>query len=159
MPAWIRRLPRRLALGAAMLLVALLVLRIWDSQRGPPLSPWHLVVPEELSAKALDAADWPGYLAAEDAAFATVRHKVTEALEPQDGLYTLITRGGEGDAFEVVGTVAAVHPSDDHDAGTRHPRHAAAKSPDPRRFPAHATNGFRCEYAARHRETANRRGS
>lgn len=84
MPAWIRRLPRRLALGAAMLMVALLVLRIWDSQRGPPLSPWHLVVPEELGAKALDAADWPGYLAAEEAAFATVRHKVTEVLEPQD---------------------------------------------------------------------------
>ena len=84
MPAWIRRLARRLALGAAMLVVALLVLRIWDSQRGPPLSPWHLVVPEELGAKALDAADWPGYLAAEDAAFATVRRKVTEALEPQD---------------------------------------------------------------------------
>ncbi|WP_431267596.1 alpha/beta hydrolase [Dankookia sp. P2] len=84
MPVWIRRLPRRLALGAAMLVVALLALRIWDSQRGPPLAPWHLVVPEELRAAALDAADWPAYLASEAAAFATVRQKVTEALAPED---------------------------------------------------------------------------
>jgi alpha-beta hydrolase superfamily lysophospholipase len=84
MPAWIHRLPKRIALGAIGLILAFLALRAWDSQRGPPLRPWHLVVPEELRAEALDAADWPRYLAAEEAAFATVRTKVTEALEPED---------------------------------------------------------------------------
>lgn len=84
MPAWIRRLPGRLALGVAMLLLLLFALRAWDSQRGPPLRPWHLVVPEEMDAAALDAADWPRYLAVEQAAFATVRARVTEALEPED---------------------------------------------------------------------------
>ena len=84
MPAWIRRLPGRLAVGVAVVVAALLGLRIWDSQRGPPLAPWHLLVPEELRAEALDATDWPGYIAAEAAAFATVRSKVTDALEPPD---------------------------------------------------------------------------
>jgi alpha-beta hydrolase superfamily lysophospholipase len=84
MPSWVRRLPKRIALGAAMLVVALLALRIWDTQRGPPLRPWHLVVPEEMHAEAIDAADWSRYLAVEEAAFATVRTKVTEALEPED---------------------------------------------------------------------------
>ena len=84
LPPWVRRLPRRMALLAATLLVALLALRIWDSQRGPPLRPWHLVVPEELRAEEIDTTDWAGYLAAKAAAFATVRAEVTEALEPED---------------------------------------------------------------------------
>jgi len=84
MPAWVFRLPVRIALGAAILLIALLALRAWDTGRGPPLRSWHLVVPEELRMEAIDAADWPRYLAAEEAAFATVRTQVTEALEPED---------------------------------------------------------------------------
>jgi fructuronate reductase len=35
---------------------------------------------------------------------------------PQNGLYTLITRSINGDAFELVGTVSAVHAAADHDA-------------------------------------------
>ncbi len=81
-------LARRWLLRAAGTLGALLVLglgvRAWDVQRGPPLGPWHIVVPPEISAEALDAADWPRWLAAEAEAIATVRQEVTEALEPQD---------------------------------------------------------------------------
>ncbi|MCB4824789.1 alpha/beta hydrolase [Roseicella aerolata] len=84
LPSFLRRLPRRIALLAAALALVLLALRVWDTQRGPPLRPWHLVVPEELRAEAIDAADWPAYLAAEEAAFATVRAEVTGALEPED---------------------------------------------------------------------------
>ncbi|MDO9503040.1 carboxylesterase [Falsiroseomonas sp.] len=84
MPWWVRRLPRRILLLTATLLVVLLALRIWDIRHGPPLAPWHLVVPEELRAEQIDAADWGRYLAAEAAAFATVRTEVTAALEPQD---------------------------------------------------------------------------
>lgn len=83
MPRWLRRLPRRIALVGAALAVALLALRIWDVQRGPPLEPWHLVVPQELRADEIDRTDWAGYLAAEAAAFATVRAEVTEALAPE----------------------------------------------------------------------------
>jgi len=41
----------------------LLSVRVYDSQRGPPLAPWHTHVPQELSAAELDASDWNGYLA------------------------------------------------------------------------------------------------
>ena len=38
------------------------------------------------------------------------------ALNPQNGLYTLITRSIDGDSFELVGTVSAVHATAEHDA-------------------------------------------
>jgi alpha-beta hydrolase superfamily lysophospholipase len=84
MPQWVWRLLRRVALIAVTLLVILLILRVWDVQRGPPLAAWHLVVPEELRAGEMDATNWAGYLAAEAAAFATVRAEVTSALQPED---------------------------------------------------------------------------
>jgi fructuronate reductase len=48
------------------------------------------------------------------AAFTGRRPDTAEALAPQDGLYTLITRSAEGDSFDVMGAVAAVHPASDH---------------------------------------------
>ncbi|WP_279387780.1 alpha/beta hydrolase [Roseicella frigidaeris] len=83
-PGWARRWPARLALLLGGLALLLLTLRIWDSERGPPLRPWHLVVPEELRAAELAAADWPTYLAREAAVLETVQRQVTEALEPED---------------------------------------------------------------------------
>lgn len=76
--AW--RLLRRAVLFVAALLVLLLGLRAWESERGPPLAPWHVVVPEEMGPAALAAADWEGWLAAERAAFETVRREVTARL-------------------------------------------------------------------------------
>lgn len=57
-----------------------------------------------------DAADWG------IAAFTGRRADVADALSPQDGLYTLIVRSAEGDAFELIGSLAAVHASTEHDA-------------------------------------------
>jgi alpha-beta hydrolase superfamily lysophospholipase len=78
------RLLRRGAIGVLLLVVLLLTLRIWDTQRGPPLRPWHQHVPQELSAAELDAADWPRFLAAERAAFDGVAREVSAHLEPED---------------------------------------------------------------------------
>jgi fructuronate reductase len=50
------------------------------------------------------------------AAFTGRRPDTAEALAPQDGLYTLITRSAEGDNFDVMGPIAAVHPATDHQA-------------------------------------------
>lgn len=50
------------------------------------------------------------------AAFTGRRPDAAEALAPQDGLYTLITKGPEGDSTEVIGSVVAVHRADEHDA-------------------------------------------
>jgi fructuronate reductase len=60
------------------------------------------------TAHSPDASDWG------IAAFTGRRPDTAEALAPQDGLYTLITRSGEGDSFELVGSLSAVHPSTDH---------------------------------------------
>ncbi len=84
------RFTRRWLARAAYVLCAILLLvvvvRIWDVGRGPPLGPWHTVVPEEMSVEAMDRADWRAWLAAEAEAMATVRREVTEALEPQERL-------------------------------------------------------------------------
>ena len=50
------------------------------------------------------------------AAFTGRRDGAAEALRPQEGLYTLITRHEEGDRFEVVGSLTAVHPAREHTA-------------------------------------------
>ncbi|MGI8459529.1 MAG: mannitol dehydrogenase family protein, partial [Propionibacteriaceae bacterium] len=60
------------------------------------------------TAHSPNASDWG------IAAFTGRRPDTAEALSPQDGLYTLITRGGQGDSFELVGSLSAVHPSTDH---------------------------------------------
>jgi fructuronate reductase len=50
------------------------------------------------------------------AAFTGRRPDTADSLAPQDGLYTLITRSAEGDAFDVLGPIAAVHPATEHPA-------------------------------------------
>ena len=50
------------------------------------------------------------------AAFTGRRPDIADALAPQDGLYTLITRSGDGDAFEAVTSLSAVHPASDQQA-------------------------------------------
>jgi fructuronate reductase len=62
------------------------------------------------TAHAPDADQWG------IAGFTGRRPDQADALAPQDGLYTLITRGAEGDSFELIGTLSAVHPATDHDA-------------------------------------------
>src|SRR4029434_10112252 len=62
------------------------------------------------TANASDGSGW------RFAASAARRPDTAEALAPQDGLYTLITRSAEGDTFEVMGPIAAVHPAAEHQA-------------------------------------------
>jgi fructuronate reductase len=64
--------------------------------------------------RAPDAAEWG------IAAFTGRSPAVSEALRQQDGLYTLITRGADGDRFDVVASVSAVHRSDEHAAWLRY---------------------------------------
>ena len=50
------------------------------------------------------------------AAFTGRRPDMARALAPQDGLFTLITRDSDGDTFEVVRSIVAVHAADEHEA-------------------------------------------
>jgi alpha-beta hydrolase superfamily lysophospholipase len=70
---------RRGLLGGGLLLLALLAWRIWDSERGPPLEPWHSHVPrQELLGSALARADWTTWLAAEARLFAELEETVMQ---------------------------------------------------------------------------------
>lgn len=50
------------------------------------------------------------------AGFTGRRPDTADALRPQDGLYTLITRSATGDSLELVPSVVAVHAADEHQA-------------------------------------------
>ena len=65
----------------AAIALTVLGIRAWDSQRGPALELWHTYIPRELTAKEIATADWAAYLAAETAAFESVRANVTERLD------------------------------------------------------------------------------
>lgn len=47
------------------------------------------------------------------AAFTGRRPTMAELLAPQDGLYTLVTRGAEADRFEVISSLSRIHPASD----------------------------------------------
>jgi len=65
-------------------LVTFLGIRIYDTQRGDPLEPWHEFIPQELSAKTMETARFADYRAAEEVLFRDVRHNVTERLPMGD---------------------------------------------------------------------------
>lgn len=75
------KIVKRAIQAVALVVATLLVVRIYDSQRGPGLEPWHTHVPHELSVAEIDEADWPAYLKAEEAVFKTVKSEVVDKLE------------------------------------------------------------------------------
>jgi alpha-beta hydrolase superfamily lysophospholipase len=84
MTAGLFRWAKRGLVGLAIALATVMVVRIYDVERGPPLEPWHVHVPQELALDAIDGTDWAGYLAAEDRILDRVRRDVTQRLEPED---------------------------------------------------------------------------
>jgi alpha-beta hydrolase superfamily lysophospholipase len=74
---------KRVALVLGIFLLAVLVLRVWDTRGGPALQPWHTFVPEELSPAEMDDTDWAGYLAHEEAMVAEVRDYLRREMPPE----------------------------------------------------------------------------
>jgi fructuronate reductase len=60
--------------------------------------------------RASDAGDWG------IAAFSGRRSELADALNAQEGLYTLVTRAADGDRFDLLGSVSRAHPGADHEA-------------------------------------------
>ena len=79
----VRTLSRILGL-ATLLVIAFLGFRAYKSQQGPPLEPWHLYAPTELTVEELEAADWQKYLRAEEEIFNSVRVNVSSKLPIED---------------------------------------------------------------------------
>ncbi|TCR66309.1 alpha/beta hydrolase [Bosea sp. BK604] len=84
MRGFLGKLVRRGAAVLVIIALSLIGFRIYDTQRGAPLEPWHTFVPHELSLAELDRDSWSDYLKAEDAAFASVRAEVTQKLAPDE---------------------------------------------------------------------------
>lgn len=82
----IRKRMKRLAILVAVAAVTLFTVRVYDTQRGPALEPWHTEAPPELEAAALDHTDWAGYLKAEQRAFDDVYRNVTQKLDSSERL-------------------------------------------------------------------------
>ena len=88
-----------------------------DGRPAPPVALVHLGLGNFFrahqawyTAMAPDAADWG------IAAFTGRSPTLSDALSPQDGLYTLVTRAADGDRFDVIGSVAQAHAASDHEA-------------------------------------------
>src|SRR5512137_2970173 len=78
----LRRTLTILFIVVLLLAVAGLGVRALRAVHAPALQPWHTHVPVELNERALDAADWPRYLAQERTIFEDIRDHVTQRLEP-----------------------------------------------------------------------------
>jgi fructuronate reductase len=88
-----------------------------DGRPAPPVALVHLGLGNFFRAhqawytnQAPDASEWG------IAAFTGRGPAMAEALSPQDGLYTLVTRAADGDRFEVISSVARAHAATEHEA-------------------------------------------
>ncbi len=68
----------------ALVVIVFLGVRVYISQQGPQLEPWHLYAPVELSVDEIDGADWEKYLRAEGDIFDSVRANVGAKLAVED---------------------------------------------------------------------------
>ncbi|GAB2946678.1 alpha/beta hydrolase [Hafnia psychrotolerans] len=75
---------KKLLLAIVLVVITLLGVRTYDALQGPPLEPWHKLVPDELSAEQLDKSDWTAYLRAEQQAFIEVKQEVTDKLDAEE---------------------------------------------------------------------------
>src|SRR5688500_8737177 len=82
--AGIGRLVRKSALAAAVVVLMLAGVRAYRSTEGPPLRPWHTIVPVELSADAITHGNWQAYVAAETRMFDQLHRSLQSELEPRD---------------------------------------------------------------------------
>ncbi|MEE3651164.1 MULTISPECIES: alpha/beta hydrolase [unclassified Brenneria] len=80
----VRRIIKRIAIILGVVAVTLLAIRIYDTQRGPALAPWHTFAPDELSAEELDRADWAAYLRTEETLFQQINQHVTQELDDDE---------------------------------------------------------------------------
>ncbi len=75
---------KRALVGLALVAATLFAARVWQSERGAPLRPWHTYLPDEPRADAIDELDWAGYLKAEAAIFDRMRRELGPKLDAED---------------------------------------------------------------------------
>ncbi|HBV91264.1 MAG TPA: hypothetical protein DEF80_09805, partial [Pantoea sp.] len=78
-----RRLWRSMLI-VGLLLLLLLIIRIYEAERGPELHRWHTWIPHELTVEQLDKAGYTDYLNAEHHLFDEMKHQVTDKLDADE---------------------------------------------------------------------------
>ncbi|WP_457096314.1 alpha/beta hydrolase [Lysobacter sp. P5_B9] len=88
---WVRRIAigigRLARKGAAVAILAVLLvvgIRAYQSTQGPPLRPWHTLVPAEPSAQAIAHGAWRAYVAAENTLFDQLHRRLQREMKPGD---------------------------------------------------------------------------
>ncbi|MGL6148244.1 MAG: alpha/beta hydrolase, partial [Plesiomonas sp.] len=61
-------------------LVALIAIRIYDTERGPKLQAWHTWTPDEMSVAQVDNASFSDYLAREEDIYKNLKENVTDKI-------------------------------------------------------------------------------
>ncbi|MDH2067137.1 alpha/beta hydrolase [Pantoea sp. GD03673] len=74
----------RLTLVIGLLLLLLLIIRIYEAERGPELHRWHTWIPHELTVEQIDSARFADYLSAENHLFEEMKQQVTDKLDAED---------------------------------------------------------------------------
>lgn len=77
-------LAKKTGMVVGIVLVVLLAVRVYLSQQGPELHPWHTWRADEMSVRELDNADFAGYLAREKAIFTDLDNAVTAKAAGED---------------------------------------------------------------------------
>ncbi|HHG9099960.1 TPA: alpha/beta hydrolase [Enterobacter roggenkampii] len=77
-------LAKKTGMVVGIVLVVLLAVRVYLSQQGPELHPWHTWRADEMSVRELDNADFAGYLAREKAIFTDLDNAVTAKTAGED---------------------------------------------------------------------------
>lgn len=78
------RLTKRILLCLLAILLVFLLVRIYETERGPALQPWHKWVPDEMSAREIDNASFQAYLATEERLFHEMKIQVTDKLSADE---------------------------------------------------------------------------
>ncbi len=74
----------RAATVFASIVALVLGLRVLQSERQPDLAPWHTWAPREMDIGEMNKADWPAWLAREDALFTEVESRMRAAIEASE---------------------------------------------------------------------------
>jgi alpha-beta hydrolase superfamily lysophospholipase len=86
------------AVAVGLVLAGVIGVRVHDAVTGPPLAPWHTLVPDEMSAREIDAATFDDWLEAEDEVFAEVA-----AMVAGDDVAELLTQAGRYQPDGIIG--------------------------------------------------------
>ena len=74
----------RAATVFASIVALVLGLRVLQSERQPDLAPWHTWAPREMDIGEMNEADWPTWLAREDALFRDVETHMRAAIDASE---------------------------------------------------------------------------